>query len=139
MIFQDRMLKLLASVWNRLSWNLKKFQLIQYIQAIVICIFSCWLSDRFEILRGFTKFFFKQMLKVPGFYFEKQKRFISKKTYLKLLSISKQKKVYRPNLQWRFWYIDLFPSFYDNHWAIFELEKFTNCCYLCLAFSRSQA
>ena len=44
-----------------------------------------------EILWGFTKFFFKQMLKVSVFYLEKQKSFIHKKKKIKPLSISKQK------------------------------------------------
>ena len=36
------------------------------------------LSDWVEILRGFTNFFFKQMLKVSVFYLEEQKSFIPK-------------------------------------------------------------
>ena len=35
------------------------------------------LSDWVEILWGFTKFFFKQMLKISAFYLEKQKKFYS--------------------------------------------------------------
>ena len=62
------------------------------------------LSNWVEILWGFTKFFFKQILKVSAFYLEKQKSFIPKKKKNKQLSISKQKSfVYRPNFQWRFW------------------------------------
>ena len=41
--------------------------------------FFSWLSDWVEILRGFTKFIFKQMLKVSASYIEKQKSFIPKK------------------------------------------------------------
>ena len=37
------------------------------------------LSDWVEILWGFMKFFFKQMLKISAFYLEKQKSFIPKK------------------------------------------------------------
>ena len=37
------------------------------------------LSDWVEILWGFTKFFYKQMLKVSAFYLEKQPSFIPKK------------------------------------------------------------
>ena len=36
-------------------------------------------SEWVEILWGFTKFYFKQFLKVSAFYLEKQKSFISKK------------------------------------------------------------
>ena len=55
-----------------------------------------------EILWGFTKFYFKGMLKVPAFYLEKQKSFIPKKIFFKPLSISKQKSfVYWPNFLWR--------------------------------------
>ena len=35
-----------------------------------------------KILRGFTKLYFKQMLKVSAFYLEKQKGFIPKKNSL---------------------------------------------------------
>ena len=62
------------------------------------------LSDWAEILWGFTKFFFKEMLKVSAFYFEKQKSSISKKIFFRPLSMSKQKSfVYWLNFQWRFW------------------------------------
>ena len=53
-----------------------------------------------EILWVFTKFFFKQILKVSAFYLEKQKSFILKKYSFMPLSISKQKSfVYWPNFQ----------------------------------------
>ena len=43
-VFQDRKLKLSASVQKWISWNLTKFQLIQLIQTNVIYIFSlCYL------------------------------------------------------------------------------------------------
>ena len=71
-------------------WLPKIFQLIQ---TIVISIFSisCLIELKFwllEILWSFTKFFFKQMLKVSTFYLEKQKSFIPKKN--ELLSINKK-------------------------------------------------
>ena len=75
-------LKLSTSVWNWISWNLTKFQLIQLIQTIVIFILFYGLSDWVEILWGFTKFFFKQILKVSAFYLEIQKSFIPKKKFL---------------------------------------------------------
>ena len=57
-----------------------------------------------EILWGFMKFFFKQMLKVSVFYLEKQKKYIPKKIFFKPLSITKQKIfVYWLNFQGRFW------------------------------------
>ena len=55
------------------------------------------LSDWVEILWGFTKFFFKQMLKISAVYLVKQKSF-----------------VYRSNFQWRFWYM---PGTYYNNAA----------------------
>ena len=62
------------------------------------------LSDWIEMLWGFTKFFFEQMLKVSVFYLGKQKkRFLI--FFFNPLSISKQKSfVYWPNFQWRFWF-----------------------------------
>ena len=54
------MLKLSASVWNKISWHLTKFQLIQLIQTIVIFIFSigCLIEVKFckisEINKKFT-------------------------------------------------------------------------------------
>ena len=60
-------------------------------------------SDWVEILWGFTKFFFKQMLKSPAFYLVKQKSVIPKKIWFRPYSISKQKSfVYWPNFQRRF-------------------------------------
>ena len=62
------------------------------------------MSEWVEILWGFTKFYFKQMLKVSVFHLKKQKSFIPKKLFFSPLSISKQKSfVYWPNFQWRFW------------------------------------
>ena len=48
-VFQDRKLKVSASVWNRISSNLTKFQLIQLIQSIFISVFSirCLIELRF--------------------------------------------------------------------------------------------
>ena len=64
------------------------------------------MSDWVEILWGSMKFFFKQMLKVPAFYLEKQKSLIPKKTFFKPLSISKRKRfVYWLNFRWRFWVV----------------------------------
>ena len=48
-------LKLSASVWKRISWNLTKFQLIQLIQTIFISIFSirCLIELKFcEVSRN---------------------------------------------------------------------------------------
>ena len=54
---------------------------------------------------GFTKFFFRQILKVSAFYLEKQKSFTPKKNSFKPLSISKQKRfAYQPKFQWRLWH-----------------------------------
>ena len=44
-------------------------------------LFSIQVSDKVEILRGFTKYFLKQMVKISAFYLEKQKSFISKKMW----------------------------------------------------------
>ena len=57
---------------------------------------------------GFTKFYFKQMLKVSAFYHEKQKSFIPKKNIF-LAVVSKHAKIIPkdvascPIFQWRFW------------------------------------
>ena len=50
------------------------------------------LSEWAEISQGFTKIFFKNILKVSAFYLEKQKSFIPKIRFFNSLSISKQKK-----------------------------------------------
>ena len=73
-IFQDRKLKLSASVWKG---NLTKFQLNQTMNRKWKQQLSEW-SEWVEILQGFTKFYFKQMLKVSAFYLENQKSFIPK-------------------------------------------------------------
>ena len=77
-VFQDRMLKLSASVWKRISWNLTKFQLIQVIQTIVITIFSisCLIELKFcEV----SRFFFQADAKSFSVLSWKIKSFILKK------------------------------------------------------------
>ena len=54
-VFQNRKLKLSASVWKRILWYLTKFQLIQLIETIFISIFSicCLIELKFcEISRN---------------------------------------------------------------------------------------
>ena len=47
-LFQDRKLKLSASVWKMISWNLTKLQLIQLIQFLFsFCLSVVWLSWNF--------------------------------------------------------------------------------------------
>ena len=61
------------------------------------------LSDWVEILWGFTKFFFKQMLKVSAFYLKKQKCFIPIiNIFQAVVTIKAKKLAYWPNLNWRF-------------------------------------
>ena len=71
------------------------------------------LAECVKTLWGFTKFIFKQILKVSAFYLEKQKKKnIPKKIFFRPLSLSKQKSfVYWPNFQWRFW-----------KWALWKLS-----------------
>ena len=67
------------------------------------------MSEWAETLSGFTKFIFKQMLKVSSFYLQKQKSFIPKINIV-LAVVSKHAKIIpkdgasRPNFQWRFWF-----------------------------------
>ena len=62
------------------------------------------LAECVETLWGFTKFIFKQILKVSAFYLEKQKSFIPKKNVF-LAVVSKHAKIIpkdgasRPNLR----------------------------------------
>ena len=56
------------------------------------------MSEWVEILWGFKKFYFKQMLKVSAFYLEKQKSFIPKHA-----KRDPKDGVGCPNFQWRFW------------------------------------
>ena len=62
-----------------------------------------------KILWGFTKFNFKQVLKVSAFYLEKQKKVLFLKKYFFLPVVSKHAKIIprdgasSPNFQWRFW------------------------------------
>ena len=61
--------------------ELHETSLIQFIKTISISIFFYTLkSDWVEIL--FTKFFFKQMLKILAFYLKKQNSFIPKKNII---------------------------------------------------------
>ena len=74
-VFQDKKLKLLASVWKRISWNLAKFQLNQTTHRKNEnnnCLIEL---NELNFWWGFTIFYFKQMLKVSAFYLEKQKKF----------------------------------------------------------------
>ena len=82
--------------------------------------FYLW-SDWVENLRGFMKFFFKQILKVSAFYLEK-KSFISKKIFLsRTAKMDPNDYACCPNFQWRFWlYISAQISTvsYKYTWAI---------------------
>ena len=71
-VFQDRNLKHSIPVWNGISWNFTKFQLIKLIQTIFIFIFSlnCLIELKFHEISWF--FFFKQMLKLSAFYLGKK-------------------------------------------------------------------
>ena len=90
-VFQDRKLKLSASVWKKIG---KPYKIsTPCAHSDIFFHFFYRLSDWVEILWGFTKFFFKQMLKVSAFYLEKQKSFIPKKIVFWPFSISKQKKL----------------------------------------------
>ena len=65
-----------------------------------------WLSDWVEIVWGFTRFFFKQMLVISAFYLEKQKKFYSLKKLSQewtRFNIKTTSFAYWPNFQWRFW------------------------------------
>ena len=87
LVFQNRKLKHLASIWNDILWNLTTFQLIQHIHTIVIfnfCI-GCLIELKF--------------CKIPRNSFSNRCW-----NFFKSLSISKQNSfVYWPNFQWRFW------------------------------------
>ena len=97
---QDRRLTFSASVWYRTSWNLTTFQLIRTIfiprRKNVFLIFSEWA----KILRGFTKSWIKQMLKITNFYLDKQKSFIPKKIWLAMIVLIWTERLYRsfPNI-----------------------------------------
>ena len=55
-----------------------------------------------QILWGFTKFNFKQILKVWAFYLAKPKSFIPKKYFLsRIAKVDPKDGVSRPNFQWR--------------------------------------
>ena len=90
------------NVWKRISWNLAKFQLTQLIQTIAIVFFFYLLSDWVEIFWGFTKFFFKQLLKVSIL---KNKRVLCiPKKIFKPLSNTKTKQLCLPTqFSGRFW------------------------------------
>ena len=77
-VFQDRKLKLSASVGKRISLNLIKFQLIQLIQTFFNFFYPMF--DWVEILWGFMKLFFQQ-LKFSAFYLKKQKKVLFLKRY----------------------------------------------------------
>ena len=47
LFFKIESWKFSASVWKRISWNLKKFQLIQLIQTIFIFSLSCLIELKF--------------------------------------------------------------------------------------------
>ena len=115
------MLKLSASVWRRISWNLTKFQLNQLIQTIYFH-FLYLLSDRVEILWKLWKFFFKQKLKILAFYLDKQTSFIPKK-YIKCTRpctmdssfFSQQMAPWRPNFP--------NPRLWTHYWHSFRCRQ----------------
>ena len=92
MFFQDRKLKSSASVKKNFN-SFRQFS------------FSFFLSV--DIFWGFTKFLFKQMLKISAFYLEKQKFYLKKYDLSQKLTgfnIKTNSFVYWPNFQQRFCY-----------------------------------
>ena len=89
------------------------------------CYFNFFypLSDWVEILWGFTKFFFKQVLKVSVFYLEKQKSFIPKK---KLSHFQYQNRKALFQFQWRFWVILWYFTLLINFSTLWTLKKIQN-------------
>ena len=72
-VFQDRKLKLSASVWKKIRETSQNFNSISSFRQLLFSFFLSvvWLSWNFV---RFHNFFFKQMLKVSAFYLEKQKK-----------------------------------------------------------------
>ena len=73
-------------------------------------LFSFFLSVVWLIYNfvRFCEFIFQTDAKFFSFLSWKLKRFIPKRIFFRILSISKQKSfVYRPNFQWRFWFLTL--------------------------------
>ena len=92
-VFQDRELKLLTSVWKNKFVKPHKISTHSAHSDNYYFHFFYWSSDWVEILRCFTKFFFKQALKISVFYLVKQKSFISKNMVSVVVNI-KTKKLY---------------------------------------------
>ena len=84
----SRKMKQLASVWKWISWNLKKFQLIQLIQKIFVSIFCihCLIGLKFCHKILFSNRYWKFQFSIL-----KNKKVLYIKKKIKLLSISKQK------------------------------------------------
>ena len=99
------MLKLLASLWNWISWNLTKLQLIQLIRTIVIFNFS--ISCLIELKFGEALWFF-----FSNRCWKFQLSILKNKTAIVI--IKTKSFVYWPNFQWRFW-CRCASHFFDQH------------------------
>ena len=89
--------------------------------------FSEW-AQWAEILLGFMKFYFKQMLKISAFYLESQKKIF-------WVVVSKYAKrdpkdgVCCPNFQWRFW-VSLSIQRSTVEFVVLDLGQEPVCCYI---------
>ena len=77
----SRKLKLSETIWNRILWNLTKFQLNQTIDRKKMKITIVWISWMSWNLVKFHEILFQSVSKVSAFYLQKQKSFIPKKIF----------------------------------------------------------
>ena len=94
-------------------------------------------SDWVEILWGFMKCFFKQMLKVSTFYLKNKKVLFLKKIFFRPLSISKQKSfVYWLNFPEGFGLLNLVSKDFKLEIQTIFLEHSSDACQLKLQFCK---
>ena len=98
-IFQERKLKLLASVWKRIFWDLTKSQLNQTTDRKNDN--NNWLNELNEL--KFCEVSQKSMLKVLLFYLVKGKKVLFLKNIYFYAKIDPKDGACCPDFQWRFW------------------------------------
>ena len=99
-VFQDRKLQLSASVCNRISWNITKFQLIQLIQTIIF-IFSISFLIKFKFCEDSRNPISNRCWKLQLSILKNKKVLFLKKIFLTHCQYQNKKALFTDSIFWK--------------------------------------
>ena len=104
-VFQDRKLKLSASVRKEFPETSQSFNSFSSFRQLLISFFSICCLIELKFCEVSQNSFSNRRWKFQQSILKNKNKIFMRKIFFRLLSISKQKKsfVYWPNFQWRFW------------------------------------